>query len=454
MRIDMRMLVRKWKTVWRSALGLALLTLVGGLGTVILAADTVDWPGTSPENLSHSPLNRTRFPSIATSESGKMVVVWSDVSSIEGEREIWAVISSDDGRTWPDPPNQVAFSFDKDLQWPGSAIVGDRCFVSWSEETVVGNVYEFRAYETEIGSGTKRSVPGSLGYWDAWPRLYQDDEKLYMVVHGGGSVNDRPPNILYATRYLTASQWTTATVVYTHTGALGGSFYPSLAIEPGGDTLHLVWEERLNSDERSIFYMEGDATGPTVSWSPAVTLSTGITLSVWPSVETDSGGNVYVAWGEQVEETVKYTEHYIRFRRWDGDGWTTSKRIDPNPVRVNEQVPTAVTLSTALVEEDGYVRFCVAWHGFREGDTQADEEILLSCSSDQGATWTPVRNMSRTPGDESNSIFPSITFDRAGDLHGVWQERVVGGDIGSDYQIYHTRRLDKSIYLPLVLKGS
>lgn len=437
----------------RSAVPLAMLALVGGLATVVLAADTLAWPGTTPVNRSQSPLNRARQPSISAGDTGTMVLAWSD-EELAGDRQIWAATSGDDGHSWS-APQEVASVTGKDLQWPGTAVYDGRCFVAWSEQTVSGD-HIFNVYETELGTGTERLINGSLGYqWPSWPRLAQDGEKLHVVFHGGGF----EPDVLYASRYLTSTDEMTATTIYTHTG--DGSFYPALAVEPGGDTLHVVWEERAGAHERKILYMEGDVSGPTISWSAPVTLSKGITLSVWPSVVADSTGAVYIAWGEQVEREAEgeiVVDHYVMFsHRGAGDPvdtWSGPDRVDPNPVKVNELIPTAVTLSTALVEDDGHVRFCVAWHGFRAGDAEQDEEILLSCTTDQGGTWTGPYNMSRTEGDEANSIWPVIAFDSVGELQGAWQERYVGGEITLDYEIYHTRRLDRRTYLPLLFRRS
>ena len=437
----------EWKRInsWKAALALVL--LVSGLTTVALAADELEWPGTTPENISASVWDRAWQPSMAAGDTGRMVVAWSD-ESVDHDRNISAVDSSDNGRSWSSP-QVVAEDADRPLLLPGTAVAEGRSFVSWSRQSSSPGGYVFHVYETELGTGVERQVPGSLGYdWPSWPRLAEDGNQLHMVFHGA----DHAPNILYTSRFLTDTDWLTAAVVYTHTGAIG-SFYPALAVEPGEDKLHLVWEERAGNLDRKVLYMEGDASGPTVNWSPAVTLSTGITLSVWPSVVASSAGDVYVVWGEQVGTgDVADREHYVRFSHRDSSGvWSTPKRIDAEPVQVNHLIPTAVTLSMALLEDDGHVRFCVAWHGFRQGDNDAAEEVVVSCSTNQGATWTSPQNMSRTSGSEATSIVPAIVFDGADELHGVWQERA-GGDAVFDYQIYHTRRLDKRVYLPLMMR--
>jgi hypothetical protein len=52
------------------------------------------------------------------------------------------------------------------------------------------------------------------------------------------------------------------------------------------------------------------------------------------------------------------------------------------------------------------------------------------------------------------SLAPSIAFDAAGRLHGVWQEHndKMGDNVIYDYQVYHTRALCE-VFLPLVARN-
>jgi hypothetical protein len=94
----------------------------------------------------------------------------------------------------------------------------------------------------------------------------------------------------------------------------------------------------------------------------------------------------------------------------------------------------------------------VAGQGFGGGGI--GEEILLSCSWDQGQSWSVPENVSRSVDEEAMSLAPSIAFDAAGQLHGVWQEHndKMGGDLIENYQVYHTRAL-YGVFLPLVTRN-
>lgn len=437
-----------WRWVWLVPL-LAALSVIG----VSAASMDPDWHGTEPENLSSSALDLARQPVIAGSSSGQMVAAWSDQRSEGLDRNIYVVLSDDNGSTWSGTPEEVARTADSSLL-PDTLIDGDQVFVSWVEGNPPAAVYE--AERTGNGTWEKRSIPSAVTPSAMWPRLASGAGKLHMVFNAGSG---NQPDILYAARSLNATAWPTATVVYTHTGT--GSWYPKLAIGPDEDTLHLVWEERASLDVRAILYMSGTVNVADVSWTSPITLSTGITLSVWPDIVADSDGNLHVAWGEQVGTgAVEAREQYVRYARYDAavGAWSLkAEPVDPNPVKVNELRPTDITPRLALLEEsqaDGDVQttVCVAWHGFREGvQTEPAEEVLLSCSEDGGQSWPSPRNVSRSPGEDMISIGPSIVFDMWGNLHMVWEEHV-GDSVVHNYEIYHSQGLSR-IYLPFVMRN-
>lgn len=436
LRANKRMRSVHWWLAWLIALLLA--GLVVG---VSVATTDPDWDGTEPENISNSPLNLAWQPAIASGPSERIVVAWSDQWSDEGRRDVYTVFSADNGHTWS-TPEVVSGTADKSLL-PDALVVGDQVFVAW-----VDGDPPIAIYEAEIGTEGARRIPSPLPLSNTQPRLAAGTDRLHVVFNAGQNI----PNILYATRPLTAMVWPTATIIYTHT-ATYGSWYPVLVIGPEGGTLHVVWEERASATERAIMYMRGKVNGAGVDWEPALSLSAGITLSVWPAIAADSGGNVHVVWGEQVGEgTLDQREQYVRYARYDvasGSWISPAVRIDPEPVKVNRLNPTDIAPRLALVERDNQVTVCVAWHGFRGGEFA--EEVLLSCSRDGGQFWSLPQNVSRSPGAEAISIAPSITFDASGQLHGVWQEHTGGSPI-YNYQIYYARTLNQ-VFLPLVARN-
>jgi len=434
-------LAHRW-LAWPAAL------LVAGLmvGVVVAAADS-DWDGTEPRDVSHSSLDQAWQPVIAAGSSGRMVTAWSDQRSEEGPRVIYTISSDDNGRTWS---TAVAVAETADTSGlPDAVIVGDQVFVAWYDQA---NTYPYSTtiHEAEVATGAEHRIPGPLSSTPTRPSLAAGGGRLHVVFSGGAS---NIPDICHVMRSLTATAWPTATVVYTHTGT--GSWNPMLAVGPGGKTLHMVWEERASQSERAIIYMRGTVNDDDVDWTSPLTLSTGITLSVWPAIAADTRGNLHVVWGEQVGSgALQERKHYIRYMRYDAasDLWSTAIRIDPALVSVNERNPTNSVPSLALTERDDQVTVCVAWHGFREGGhVEPAEEVLLSCSEDGGQSWADPQNMSRSPGAEAISILPSITFDALGQLHGVWQERT-GESAIFDYQIYHTHALSL-VFLPLVMRS-
>ena len=139
----------------------------------------------------------------------------------------------------------------------------------------------------------------------------------------------------------------------------------------------------------------------------------------------------------------------------DLEAWltlTTEEPIDPDPVKVNELRPTDIAPRLTLLERDDRVRVCVVWHGFREsGSAEPAEEVLLSCSQDEGRSWPPPQNVSRSPGQDEISIAPSIAFDAWGRLHSVWEEHV-GDSVVHDYEVYYVHAFNK-VFLPLVVRN-
>jgi hypothetical protein len=75
------------------------------------------------------------------------------------------------------------------------------------------------------------------------------------------------------------------------------------------------------------------------------------------------------------------------------------------------------------------------------------EEVYVSCSTDQGASWgTPV-NVSRSP--DVISIRPVLAIGDDGILQLVWQE-LAGADPKVNYQIYYAHSLPYTVLFPLV----
>ena len=393
-----------------------------------------DWYGSEPANVSHSPTTKALQPAVATGPSRSVMVAWSDERTA-GERDIVATLSSDGGWSWSAP--QVVSVTGSVSLLPDALFAGGDAWLAWSDQAIGWSHTMCTAnLDPQSGTWTSQVVPGSGSGDPNRPSLAASQGRLHLAFHAGPLGR---PNILYAGRWLTDTAWPTAGVVVTSTPGTG-SKYPSLAISPDGAAAHLVWEEhRIATVTRTIKYMEGTLVGEEVAWTwPPTELWTGRMAGSEPAfVAVDSQQNVHVAWGELVD-TGGESERYVRYTRRDSasGSWLPSVRVDDEPWYVNSENPYGAAPRLALHEVGDRVRLCVVWHGFRQSDIA--EEVLLSCSTDGGTSWSPPENVSRTPGSNAMSIRPAVALAASGQLHVAWQERL-GPDPQWDYQVHYAR---------------
>ncbi len=263
-------------------------------------------------------------------------------------------------------------------------------------------------------------------------------DELHLALQGGLGTS---PDILYSRKADGASSWPTAQMVFEHTAT--GSHNPAIAVTADGKTVHLAWQENVSGDKSEIYYMRGQWSGSAISWNSAVSLSEGITRSVRPSIVVESSSKVHVVWGEQA---AGYVEQYVRYARSDngGSSWTTPKRVSGTPVSANNVAPTDIAPALVRTPSGG---LCVAWHGFRPNADYEAEEIYISCSLDQGGSWSRLVNISRSP--ETISVRPVLAVASDGFLHVAWQE-LAGANPVTDFEIFYSRSFPHFVLLPLI----
>lgn len=437
-------------TIYRCCLvclaALVALGLIGGLSIAVaraaLTGGDPNWPRVAPRNASGSPDDRAVQPSIASNGVGRLAIVWRDQLSIGDVQNIYASMSNDDGQTWSTPA-AISTTVDNS-RLPDVAFTGERAFAVWVDGDSPPSI---EMYEAEIGVEGTRTISSPIELDRIQARIAADAERLHVVFSAGAS----PPQIYHTSR-LTDATWPVAQQVYT-SAATASSNSPAVAVGPAGETVHIVWEESIfSTGEVLVMYVTGtvqQAAG--VAWHSPITLSEVITQAYRPGVVVDSRGVAHFTWGE-VGAAGKQEEQYVWYARYL-DGIVV--RIDPERVRVNDKTPTFVTPDITLHEDEGETTVCITWHGFRPGASN-EEEILISCSSDEGASWTGPHNVSQSSGDESvqglRSIRSSVASDAAGRQHVVWREQSVSGS-QVDWEVYHTYGLNNVVYLPLVMRA-
>ena len=128
--VNNRARAARWWLSWPVAL-----LMTGLIAGVVFAATDPDWDGTEPKNVSASGPNLARQPAIASSPSGRMVVAWSDQrsESAGAQRNIYAVLSDDDGGTWSTVLEEISKT-EADSLLPDALAVGDQSFVAWVDD--------------------------------------------------------------------------------------------------------------------------------------------------------------------------------------------------------------------------------------------------------------------------------------------------------------------------------
>jgi hypothetical protein len=395
------------------------------------------WRGwTVPVDVSQSPTDKATWPTIGlAADSQTIYLAWSDGRG--ANQDIYYAVTTDGGWNWA--AAQPVVTTEASSLRPTLVMSGTMPTVAWaeSEAGLDHTIYQWASATGKVEVPNERPVLASA------PRLaLGSGGELHLALHGGLGTQ---PDLLYSRRGAGVTTWPTATVVFTATAT--GSSNPAIALSADGQTVHLVWQENVGAGESEIFYLRGQVSGEDTLWETPLSLSEGITRSVRPAIAVGSGSGisetVHVAWGEQV---AGFDTQYVRYSRSDDGGvsWSTSRRVAAEPVSANNVAPTDIAPALA-VAPSGAV--CVAWHGFLGDVIIEAEEVYLSCSTDQGNSWSALVNVSRSR--NIISIRPVLAIASDGILHLAWQE-LAGDDPKVNYQIYYAQSLPYSVMLPLI----
>lgn len=413
----------RWRAVGCITLAAAGVFLLMGFLPREAAAGT-----TPPVNLSGSG-PYARFPVIARAPDGTICAAWTD--NRDAVWNIYSTCSVNNGQSWS-VPGRVYSSAQESLH-PALLFSGTAPVLAWTDG-VTSPAPVFTIYQ-KMGTST---VVAALNISQPIPRpsiARGSDGELHLVFADRCSFNNDLVGDVCYTRRPAGGGWLTATVIFTSSQL--GSMDPRIAIGPSG-VLHVVWRENgLAGDE--IRYMTGTVGPDGVTWSPSVTASNIVSLTWQPDIALTSNGDVHIVWTEKIDN-----DRYLAYTRFHAaEGRTPPQRLG-GPFPVNQNNPYHLATAVAAMG----TQVCIAWNAVPEG--QAAEDVFLICSEDGGNNWSDSENLSRSP---SMSIRPSIALAPDGSVHVVWQE-LVGTNYDYTYQVYYTRWLPHSVYLPLVMRNA
>jgi hypothetical protein len=196
----------------------------------------------------------------------------------------------------------------------------------------------------------------------------------------------------------------------------------ALATLGGGGTPAYAWTavDALNTNAASDSGYDGG--------SQVTTDGLGHWVAVWESNE-NLGGTIGTDWDILVSRSTN-----------NGATWTAVAALNTNAAA------DSGTDDSPQVTTDGLGRWVAVWKSNDSlgGTIGEDNDILVSRSTDNGATWTaPVALNTNAATDSGYDTGPQVTSDGGSNWVAVWySDDTLGGTIGTDFDILVSRSTD------------
>ena len=217
---------------------------------------------------------------------------------------------------------------------------------------------------------------------------------------------------------------------------------PDLATDGLGNWV-AVWASLDNAHQTLDIVVSRSVDDGTTWTAPARVAGSEPVWNNDPQVATDGAGNWVVVWDSQesLGGAIGNGNDILVSRSTDaGITWT-----DPAPLNTNAGSDSGDD-RYAQVMTDGAGNWVAVWEcrDSLGGTIGTDLDILVSRSTDAGASWTTAAPLNTNAGSDSgNDYYPQVTTDWAGNWVAVWYSvDSLGGTIGTDTDILLSRSAD------------
>lgn len=227
----------------------------------------------------------------------------------------------------------------------------------------------------------------------------------------------------------------------------GQDFGPVVAADSAGTSI-AVWQS--NGKASSAIGADGDlffavSLDHGKTWSDPETLNSNATTDslqdVEPAIATDGNGHWITVWAsqEKVDGSVDL-DWDLLYSVFNGATWS-----DPATLNTNAATDSNTDQSPAIAS-DKHGHWVVVWGTFDSlgGSIGNDGDILVSRSSDNGATWTsPAALNTNAASDSAMDSFPCVVSNTMGTWITAWQVSDMSGTgYGSDADVLYSRSAD------------
>lgn len=427
-------------TPWSQVFGLVVLSLM----VMCLPAQAQQF--SAPQNVSNN-LDYSYTPQIATDSSGTIYMAWEDDTA--NNSNILFSRSTDGGATFSMPvnlSNTSGYSFNPRIA-TGSA---GNVYVVWEDDTP-GNTVIMFSHSTNAGANFSTPLNLSNDSADSGSeQIAADAAGNIYVVWEHDSLN---LGILFSRSADGGNTFSPPAVISTNSS---GSVSPQIAIGLNGN-VSVAWEDDAN-DASDISFSSSSDHGATFSMPESLSLHTGNSINA--QIATDMNGNIDVVWQNDSPGTfdIFFTRSADSGATFsapkdisNGSGNADNAQIgldakgninlvwdDNTPQNFNPDIYFArssdggVTFSNPLnisnnagfsgnpfLAIDASANIDVAW----EDNTPGHKVIFFSQSTDSGATFSTLLNLSN---DSGLSMSPDMAADNKGNLNVTWQDGTPG----------------------------
>ena len=147
-----------------------------------------------------------------------------------------------------------------------------------------------------------------------------------------------------------------------------------------GDTVHVVWADRLSTNRGAIYYTQSADTG--LTWSAPVAL-TNTNGNAWNPAIAVNGSNIHVVWRE-IDTTNQHRSSHYKHSLDGGNTWGTSVVLD---TVIANWPAIAVSGNEVYVAND-----------IVTSASPYNTEIFFLKSSDNGVTWSAHQQLTFSAG--------------------------------------------------------
>ncbi|HEV8386821.1 MAG TPA: sialidase family protein [Nitrososphaera sp.] len=338
---------------------------------------------------------------VSAASGANRFVVWSD--SNPGNYEIFFRRSTDNGATWQaiknlsDNPGQSSV--------PEIAVSGSNVYVVWLQLDA-GSSHKDIFFRRSTDNGATWEPKISLSFngmvGSSTPRVTSSGSNVYVVWDQGDPYQS---DIYFRRSTDNGATWK----LILNLSNNKHSYDEKISVS--GSNVHVVWSKEIpGSSVFEIFFRRSTDGGAT--WKASVNLSNNPGPSRYSEIAV-SGSNIYVVWYQQ-SATSSSDDIFFRRSIDNGATWKPFVNISSSGT-VGGSVPQVMNSGSNVY---------VVWPDKSSGNY----ETLFRRSSDNGATWKPIINLSNNPGPSADTEI-SVSGSNVYVTWGQWNPDITLTDV-------------------------